>query len=523
VKTWPLFRHEVLRFVAREPQLVDVPDGQSAAEVHEIIETTARAVPAGVALTLDVTHGYRHFPFVLYALVLYLQTLRDVRIQGAYYGMVEAASEQKPIVDLRSLLELPEWLHAVRVFRETGSTSPLVRLAQPTAEQIRAKAKATGNNADLHRQATAAEQFLSRLQQIGFAFGSGLPLELGKAATLLLTVGEQAIPSVLRPSLPLGEDISLRLTEAVASFRFSSPPTWTGEWKQKLSLTDQELEREARLIDALLERDQLPVAVGLLEEWIVSWLIHKQGNPTDWLSFRMRRRRVASQLSAISAHVASNDEELAGDVKAWGNFWTQLTALRNTLHHHGMRETALEAPQSSLQSLVSYWKRIRQDEVKPPKLGGGAGRSLITAQGTRPGVLFSALQAVRPDRCLVVCSEQTSGSTSVAAAAAGYSGAIEHLMVADPYAGFDELDALVVQSRRWLLDADKVVANLTGGTTLMGVLVQQLVEAAGKLDRPTHRFVLIDRRPPEEQDASPYVASDVHWIDQENANCDQEH
>ena len=37
---------------------------------------------------------------------------------------------------------------------------------------------------------------------------------------------------------------------------------------------------------------------------------------------------------------------------------------------------------------------------------------------------------------------------------------------------------------------------MTGGTTLMGLIVQRLVEEAQKLDRTVRRFALIDRRLP---------------------------
>ena len=51
---------------------------------------------------------------------LYLKSLRGIEICGAYYGMVEGfardSKEPRPIVDLRSLLELPEWFHAVACF-----------------------------------------------------------------------------------------------------------------------------------------------------------------------------------------------------------------------------------------------------------------------------------------------------------------------------------------------------------------------------------------------------------------------
>ena len=90
---------------------------------------------------------------------------------------------------------------------------------------------------------------------------------------------------------------------------------------------------------------------------------------------------------------------------------------------------------------------------------------------------------------------------------------MKQIELADPHGGFDEIDKAAKQARRDLLDADEVLANMTGGTTLMGLIVQRLVEEAQKLDRTVRRFALIDRRLPVEQDSDPFVQSDCHWLD----------
>lgn len=59
--------------------------------------------------------------------------------------------------------------------------------------------------------------------------------------------------------------------------------------------------------------------------------------------------------------------------------------------------------------------------------------------------------------------------------------------------------------------------RVTGGTILMGLIVQRLVEEAQKLDRPVRRFALIDRQPPAEQDRDPFVQGEHHWLDSEQA------
>ena len=73
------------------------------------------------------------------------------------------------------------------------------------------------------------------------------------------------------------------------------------------------------------------------------------------------------------------------------------------------------------------------------------------------------------------------------------------------------------QAKPWLFEADRIEANLTGGTSLMGVLVGRLLEHAGRTyRRPARRFVLIDPRPYEEQRAEPWVKGDIHYIDGES-------
>ena len=120
--TWPVFREEMRKTLGAEPEPIKIPDGRTPDELREILHRVADRIPAGCELSLDVTQGLRHFPFVVYALALYLTSLRGVRLRGCYYGMFEGVPREapKPIIDLRSLLELPEWFYAVRVFRDLG-------------------------------------------------------------------------------------------------------------------------------------------------------------------------------------------------------------------------------------------------------------------------------------------------------------------------------------------------------------------------------------------------------------------
>ncbi len=529
--TWPVLQDELRRQLQIVPKPIEIPDGRTPEERRRIVETIADSIPDGCDLTLDVTQGLRQFPFVIYALALYLTTLRGVRLRGCFYGMLEGFERDdpspRPIVDLRLLLELPEWFHAVRVFRDQGMAWPIARLIRPVVERLREAARQQDNDPAMHQQANELEKAARVLEKQSFAYGAGLPLELGKAGRAVADTVPQLARSEPGRELPLVASLADIVAGAAEATAFCQPPQRRGNWKEAVGLNAQELDRQARMIDAYLERGQLSLAVGLMREWVISWALWRSGQTSDWLSYRARKP-FERRLGALAAFIRDDSFgiEPTPAQKEFGEFWNRLAdELRNAMLHHGMRPEAMEEPPASLGAVVAFWQRLRKGEVKLPELGGGAGRLLISPQGNRPGVLFSAIRIaqqadVLPDRCLVLCSKQSAGTVDEATRRAGYDGPRELLVFEDPFGGFSEIEPLVARARRWLLEADTVLANLTGGTTLMSILVQRLVEQAHKLDRTVSRFALIDRRPPADQDAEPYIQSECYWL--ASQHCDGE-
>jgi CRISPR-associated DxTHG motif protein len=526
---------------------VDIPDGRDPEQVRQIVQSVANEVPAGADLTLDITQGFRHFPFLFYAASLYLQSLRGVRIRGAYYGMLEgappppcaapppappaaASNEPRPIIDLQPLLELPEWFHAVRVFRETGSVKPMSKLLANIPATIRQAATDAGHNRPLHEKARAAKRLLENLERLGFAHDAALPLELGQAACEFASELSERFSDVMGTSLPFTAELAASLRQAMSPLQLAGPLPRKGDWKTAVVLDQSELDRQARLIDLYLSRQQFPLAFGLMREWIVSWCMHRKGTGGGWLRYG-KRKPFERRLGALAAFLNPKNQpegvEPTPEQKGFGSFWHQLSdELRNAFHHHGMREGEMIAQSEATEQVVDFWNKLKKHrsaehhlaargDLVLPDLGGGGGCLLISPQGSRPGVLYSALKCTSPHRCLVICSPLSESKVEEAAAKAAFSGRLERLIIQDAFSGFDELEGLVKQARKWLFDADGIVANLTGGTTLMGIGVQKLVETAERMDRPARRFALIDRRPSAEQEENPYVASDVHWLDAE--------
>lgn len=502
--SWPLLERELggRCKVGR----IDVGGGESSDDVAAFLSNVSSSVADDVELTVDVTHGFRHFSFLTYIAVLYLNALRSVRVRGAYYGLLKQ-DRPSPFLDLRPLLSLPNWIHALRVLSETGSAIPMANLL-------------TGPK--------ARDPLVHGLSNLSEALLSGLPIELGMQAHKVRNEHLKALKRALAGdhALPLSTEVAQRFDETVAHFSLTDPPSGDG-WKKRIALSEEELDRQGRLIDYLLERKNLAAALGLMNEWTVSWAVLRQGRREDWLCYQRVRRKVAGRLDAIKA--VGEDSELKNCLTAeqrdFGKYWGHLKELRNAYHHHGMRPQPLVGAKDTKQRfdrVREYWRQTLccRPEI-PLSLGfSTGGRILISPFGKRPGVLFSALHACRteggglPTSCLVICSRESENRIEEAVSKVGNSVAIERLCFDDPYGGLAEIELLEKASRARLVGAEQVLINVTGGTTLMGLAAEKLGNAAHKLACPmVRRFGLVDKRPPAEQDAEPFVVGEPFWLD----------
>ena len=371
-ETWQTFRAGICNTLKFSPELVEIPNGNNADELRQILESVANRIPEGADLTLDVTQGFRHFPFIFYALVLYLKSLREVNIRGAYYGMIEGIPQDKPkpIIDLQPLLELPEWFHAVRMFRDQGTTKPMADLLQPLAAVLRqetgqlfsAGKKEAGTERSAHAKQVRGS--VDWLERYAFAYESALPLELEKASRSLVD-SMNRLPTIDSPRLPpLVGELTKSIVSTAEKSAFVTLPG-KGKWKQHICLDEDELNRQAYMIDLYLDRDQLSLAIGLMREWVVSWVIWKSDNCKDiknWLELDVREL-YSKELGAIGAAARGEAATLKLTLsvpEGFGNFWNQLTIeLRNALLHNAMRIEHVEEPPKSLQSVQGFWNTLR--------------------------------------------------------------------------------------------------------------------------------------------------------------------
>lgn len=493
-------------------EFIELPGNETPDDSRVLLERVAKTIPKGCRLTLDVTQGLRHHAFLFYALALYLSEFRDVHISGAWYCRWEISRDEnipRPFINLKPVLDLAHWFHALAVFRETGSLREIVHRVP---------------DGDLRN-------LVSRLSLF---FVNGMPLEAGDAASRVVKCADE---NQLVSDVPLAHelnDVLIKEIQPFAGSEFDANPACHERQKKRIALTDEELARQARFIDRYFETGQLNLAFGMLREWIVNKLA-RDGGKDSWLE-RPARQAIEHWLGGLGEVIKAKDptdpkkkrylhqsirESLTDDQKTWGKRWNRVADIRNALQHHGMKAAVFEPQRSDIQSARIDWAK-RAEWTGISQFGGGGGKLLICPIGLTPGVLYSALTQTKPDRAIVVCSRESKLDIDEAVSRAKSDadtlplerGGVLPLEMNDIHRGVAEFPSLLDQASRWLFEADEIDACLTGGTTMMGVLVTRLTSrAAREYQRPVKQFVLIDPRTPEEQRSDPWQQGDIHFLD----------
>ena len=502
-KTFPTFRSEVQADVVKS---IDIEQSSGPDADEEFLEALTNEFPRRPAkpleLFLDLTQGPRHFALLTYVGALYLQALHGdrVRVAGAYYGFFPQRGRGR-LFDLRRLLDLPRWANALHTYDETGSARGIADLLED-----------------------ANRSLLNRLKDLSFTHHAGLPLELGRVAFELQKREKELGKALKQHGVPLAQQLKCQFVSSLGDVA-KEPPDGAQDWRQgakgRLLLDRAELERQQKFIHRLLDQGHDAVAVGLLREHIVNWLLWQLGRTQGWLE-REVRTPAESALHTLR-QLSHSSEPLTEQQAKLGRLWEQLTDERNALAHHGMRREERRSARKTREA-VAGWDKVLSlpDEPSGELLPGGTeGRLLIAPCGMSPGSLYSALVGVRPkpDSLLVFCSEASEEGARRAVEQAGCTALdAEYARLPSPFgprAGDRPeraLEKLAEAHRRRLLDASEVDVCLTGGTTWMGLIVGRLATEARRLQRPTREFGLVDRRSPEEQRSKPFVAGELVWI-----------
>ena len=493
-----------------EVEVIPIPNGINDEEVEEILYKILNSIPENCELTIDITQGLRHFPFLLFTSAMYLQSFKNIRIRNVYYGMFEADTDRKPFVDLNVIFELAEWFHAVRCFSEE-------RRARPLIEIIRS---GYGKEPDASQNISKLiDSLMKQIELFDKYYGSGLPLGVGDATksfcNQLEKQGDNIILNNGQGPIPMAKELLAYTSGSLKPFMLPKELKTWGKWKKGFPLNFEEIHRQEGLIDDFLDSGHYVNAVRMIREWMINrCILSCEDRNASWLDERVRRP-IERQLGSIKWQL--NRKILQEDKVELAMSWDTITQFRNIVAHNEMTEDNYNINER-IDTICEKWaflkSKIADDGFWNPFTGGGKGKLLITPLGFSKGLLYSALSLIRPDKCFIVTSRDAGNAIPEIIATAGYEGdVLPPYVLDDPFTGYGEisriLGEIVTDHAATILGSDEVIVNLTGGTTTLQILAEEISNKAWQMGKDPRKVVIIDKRSFADQKENPYVVGEM--------------
>lgn len=538
VANWEALRGELgsLGIAARD---VRIPAGRSETELWEVFAAAERALEGASEVVLDVTHSFRHLAFVLFATLGYFTSLLGLGVRGVYYGAMEAGREgEAPLWNLGPLLDLTEWSHAARAFRETGGTRWLGHVFREAKKRAAPALGAAGKD-DTGLRTWLAEigRLESALDRLGWTLGAGLPIESAleaNGALMALAGLEAAERAVATPAGSAGRVTGLapvtRTVFPVLRERLRRVAIDSAVMREKagVPLDRVSVMRDLRIARLYLEWRAYDRALLVLREWLIDRCLLARGTPVPWLDYAGARSPMERALNAAAERARLVKPKLtsaaAEGFESVAALWQAVSVRRNAIAHAGKRPERVAPEGEVVTRLLEACEARSGDDVfwrvdRP----GAAGVLLLTALGLSPGVLFTALRSLEADAVLVIASEESVGAAWEAWEKARQvserggrlpppAPVVLDPPLKDPHQCFWELGRALDWARPRLLGAGEVIANVTGGTSGMQYLVERVAGHAARLGVPVRRCALVDRRAPHIQRDAPWVVGELVFL-----------
>jgi len=333
-------------------QGVEIPDGSSEQEIWQIFDQYVQAVDLGDDVILDVTHGFRSLPMLIFAVASYLRRVKQVRICHILYGAYEARNDDNisPIFDLTPMADLMDWLSGAETLTLRSDAELFARKLK---EAHRYPWLRHGDREDSPR---ALGIIADKLNAFSRSIHLARPLDVMRTAGEILPLLERATTEADAWAKPF--------REVLAQVRDELKPLARSNPEQ---LDRDNLSCQLEIISHCQRKNLVMQAITMAREWIVSMVLLKH-NTGDWLERSCRYPAehalgAAMQLAqGKEAEVFAWFEQLSGKAQLC-NTWDWLSELRNEVAHCGMNRqgTAVTKIEQRAQEISQRLQELLND------------------------------------------------------------------------------------------------------------------------------------------------------------------
>lgn len=138
-------------------QLRIIPGGASQEEQFNILKVVADTVGVGDRLTLDLSHGFRHLPILMFSAALYLKSVKNIEVDKVYSSFHSSDKGYAELFDLAGLLRISDWSSALSKFETNDDARVFVPLLQKDGapNRILGELEKSGFAAQIHNYHSA--------------------------------------------------------------------------------------------------------------------------------------------------------------------------------------------------------------------------------------------------------------------------------------------------------------------------------------------------------------------------------
>ncbi|ASA97885.1 TIGR02221 family CRISPR-associated protein [Anoxybacillus flavithermus] len=490
---------------------VCIPDGQTEEDLWNIFSVIADHVYEHDEIVLDITHGFRTLPLVGTISLQYLKFVKQVHIAGVYYGAFEARKAEyingqevvvAPTFDLTPFVHhLPEWQRAANELMAFGDAKTLGSLLESLHNQLR-KQKIAVNE---------LKRFGNYVNDISAYLRTGRI----KSFTQLFAKSENILQQ---------EQLAKEIGQFVPPVRYI--------FHQLVNYIQCIAPKQSRLhtyYDLAIwygDHHLLSHCFIMLREMVVSLILEhvlgEIGPMPDDREFRYDPIRKKGERLLTTLLKQQKKKQLRNPLlKELAEKLNRLTDYRNDLGHFSFR-TDHVPPKAFYrfyeEEIKSYklfqfleneqlWKEFRTWHEEQTIKGEPNETILITPLGLSKGLLYSAIVHNQPQAIWLLTSKESAKQVNDVCQQANFHGNVHVVVMEDPYTDFNCWQTYMEQFVHTIETDNRVrfVVNLTGGTTAMQYVVQQIAAKLKEKGEHVQYVAQVDRRPVNEQQANPYV------------------
>ena len=236
------------------------------------------------------------------------------------------------------------------------------------------------------------------------------------------------------------------------------------------------------------------MALHLAREYLINIVLYKE-DLSDFVFDKDKREKVSriiNENDAIKearnhvAHFGFNDSNSLSNV--------------NTIERH-----LKKLIDTDIDELYNEMKKSKEALEASPY-------AVVSSLGLTEGALYTILNHYNPNLLIVVTSKEGEKILPNILEKTQFKGECHVVNVKDPYTGKDEIDQVSKEVTKYLEHTDKLVINLTGGTTLLNYMLLKVGDEA-RYGKTIKTVIAVDKRTYEEQKRNPYVVGEVVELD----------